>query len=146
MCQRQKLSNLYMDVLTKIDGVEGALCGDGDVEIRVAERLTMVLHNHAPHDPEFLHVSALFGADEEESVVVAACTSASGRIKGVTLMPVPDGFVCTVEMIMAGESCMPTHELLEGVLPRVFDMIECGVTECLTEITLHGILAATDSA
>lgn len=148
MCTPEKLSKLYLDTVTSVNGVESAAVNDdGAVVVQSRERVTFVIHNHAPADPEFLHITCTVRTDDDPVRVAEACAKVNLRVKGATLMQYRENtIVCSVEMVIAGASCMPSREVVVGLLPRAFNMTTHAISEFLTENALNGILAATETA
>lgn len=137
----------YLSVLTRDLGWDAEIVDEDDIRIDTG-RGAILIDNVANSDPEFLHMMAMYRLpyDVPESAVMSAALRTSGESKGAKVVPVDNGVIFSVEMLLAPPSCIPSRGQLVAVLPRAVHMLDHAVDKFHRDIELDGIDRATTEA
>lgn len=145
MCNRNAVTDRYLAVFTNVLGLPAFADEDGDVVVETHGGWRFTVQNHAPQDPEFLHMIAFFESNWTETALATACTSVNLRVKGAKVMPVSaSDYLCTVEFIAAPFGCIPSAEHLAAILPRAIRMMQAALAELREEIAQPNSVSADE--
>ncbi|WP_286928869.1 MULTISPECIES: hypothetical protein [Aeromicrobium] len=156
MCNPTMWTTRYLDTATARLGWDLEEAPDGDLLV-VTQAGRFVIANTAPHDPEFLHVYALYAAPSEgdRAQLLEVANEVTLRAKGVSvsLLQRTTSVVFAHQGLVGAPDSLPTADQLVAALPRVQRMLSHAVSLWFEKLdaagdaaVLAGIEAATRAA
>ncbi len=141
MCTPELLAGRYLEVLTNRLGFPAQIDHDHTVTFQTAGA-TWLLQNHAPTDPEYLHLQLFCGIPENtpNDLVDQLALKTTTDTKVVKAYRRDQTLVLSAEMLVAAPDQLPQPDHLAAILPRTIHLILAGVEKILDGIALHEIL------